>query len=375
MGLGKSLKTNLLSSWGTQLVTMFLGAFLMPYILSTIGDARYGIWIFISAVAGYAKLLNMGFGSTISRYVAKYQARGDFEKMNRIVTGIFGVYLATGAFALLVAGGFAFIAPYIHNWDGESITEIRWVILILGLNIAVGLAGSVFGGVLMGVQRFDVERAIAASTGVLKAVAIIFFLNTNYALLTLALVFLAMTAMENIGHIYYAFRTVRTLRVGVRHFDWQTLRESWSFSGYAFLDDIAHHIIYLTDTIVIGLLMNSQKEIVPYYIALRICQFINKPVQQVGMVAMPRAGELFEQNEGRKLQKLITRGMEWTFLMIAGIFIGAIFFGQTLIHAWVGNEYEQSHLILIILLGAQVVANPLLLIRSILFGMGNVRVP
>lgn len=375
MGLGRSLKINLLSSWGAQLLMMLIGAFLMPYILNAIGDVHYGIWIFISAAAGYSKLLNMGFGATISRFVAKYQAQGDSDKMNRIVNAILGVYLIMGLAALLIAGFFAILAPHIDIWDGESITEIRWVIMILGINIAVGLAGSVFGGVLMGIQRFDLERAISVSTSVLRVILIVLFLQTEFALLTLALVFLVMTLVENIGHIYYAFKTVRTLRVGVRYFEWKTLRDSWSFSGYSFLDDVAHHFIYLADTIVIGLLMTSQKMIVPYFIALRICQFVNKPVQQVGMVAMPRAGELHENSESGELQKLVTRGMEWTFLMIAGIFVGAIFFGQTLIDTWVGEGYEQSYLILIILLGAQVVANPLLLIRSILFGMGNVKIP
>ena len=56
-------------------------------------------------------------------------------------------------------------------------------------------------------------------------------------------------------------------------------------------------------------------------------------------------------------------------------FIGAGFFGQTLINTWVGPGYPESHLLLTILLGARIVALPISIFRSVLYGMGNVKVP
>ncbi|MEQ9065937.1 MAG: hypothetical protein RLO18_04395, partial [Gimesia chilikensis] len=115
--------------------------------------------------------------------------------------------------------------------------------------------------------------------------------------------------------------------------------------------------------------------IVPYYIALRLTQFINMPIAQIGKVFMPRAGELNANEDHGALQKLVLNGVSLSFLLVTGFFIGAGGVGQTLINTWVGPGYPESHLLLTILLGARIVALPISIFRSVLYGMGNVKVP
>ncbi len=138
--------------------------------------------------------------------------------------------------------------------------------------------------------------------------------------------------------------------------DWSILKECGSFSGFAFIDAIAWTLIEATDSILIGIFF-SPAMIVPYYIALRLTQFINMPIAQIGKVFMPRAGEL-HANEDHALQKLVLNGVSLSFLLVTGFFIGVCFFGNTLINTWVGPGYPESHLLLMILLGARIVALP-----------------
>jgi O-antigen/teichoic acid export membrane protein len=62
-------------------------------------------------------------------------------------------------------------------------------------------------------------------------------------------------------------------------------------------------------------------------------------------------------------------------LLPCALFIGAAFFGRALIAAWVGPGYPESHLLLLVLLGTQIIATPTHVIRCVLFGMGHVRLP
>ena len=41
------LKINLLACWGDHVVGILIGLFLMPYVLNTVGDEQYGLWLFI----------------------------------------------------------------------------------------------------------------------------------------------------------------------------------------------------------------------------------------------------------------------------------------------------------------------------------------
>ena len=52
-----------------------------------------------------------------------------------------------------------------------------------------------------------------------------------------------------------------------------------------------------------------------------------------------------------------------------------MYFGGMLIRTWIGEGLEQSQRILLILLAAQLVAQPMLILRKAMLGMGIVRVP
>lgn len=368
------LQINLASTWLAHAVALAVAFFLMPYVLHTLGDAAYGTWIFINAAAGYSGLLYLGFGQTICRYVADAHARHDWGKLNRVVNVVLAAYLCLGGFALVVAAVLAWLAPLVYDWGRQSLFEVRLVILILGVNTALGMTGSVFGGVLSGIQRFDLDRSINVVAGLLRFVLTVVFLQSQWGLLTLACIFLAVTVVENFGHLLLAFVNVKTLSLGVRHIDRETIRECFSFSFYAFLDAVAYQLIDLSDTVIVGFVLGA-KATVPYYIALRLCKFIGKPIHYIGHVVMPRAGELHSSADRRGLRELVAKGAGLALLLTVGFFIGAGFFGRTLIGAWVGPGYERSHLLLLVLLGAQIVATPMEVIRSALFGMGHVRFP
>ena len=289
MNQRRSVKMNLFANWLNHGVSLVIGVFLMPYVLHILGDAQYGSWIFINAIAGYSGLLYLGFGQTISRYVAHYHAKEEWDKLNHVSNVIFAIYLGMGFLALTTAGIIAWLAPHLSDWGTISLYEIRLVILILGLNVFVGLAGSVFGGVLMGIQRFDIERGVNLTGGILRLILTVLFLKAEWGLLTIAVIFFVVTLVENLGQFYFAFRKVKTFRIGPKYLDWSILKECGSFSGFAFIDAIAWTLIEATDSIVIGIFY-SPAAIVPYYIALRLTQFINMPIAQIGKVFMPRAG-------------------------------------------------------------------------------------
>jgi O-antigen/teichoic acid export membrane protein len=368
------MKWNILASWAAHAVTLVVGFLLMPFVLRTLGDRAYGGWIFINSIASYAGLMYLGFGDTISRFVATDHARRDWVRLNQTVNVVFCVYSIMAATALLIAGVLAWNADRWHAWEGASLTEIRLVILILGVNIAIGMVGSVFGGVLHGIQRFDMLSKVGIALDLCRAALTWCFLQRESGLLTLALIFLFITVVDNVVCAWAAWRYVPELRFHRRYITLSGLRENMQFSVFAFLGAIASQLIYATDTVVIGALLGAEA-IVPYFIALRLCQYARRPIEQIGSVCMPRAGELHALEDRRSLHGLLVNSAGVSFMLTSGLLIGTYFFGDALLSLWVGAGYAESRLILLVLLGSQVIALPTGVLRSILFGMGHVRVP
>lgn len=369
-----SVKRNVLASWGAHGLTMIIGFFLMPYVVKVMGDDSYGKWLFINSMASYAGILYFGFGDTISRYVAKYQAEGDYQRVNQIVSLIFAIYSVMGSVAFLVAVVLSLLTPWISHWQGEELFEIQLTIVVLGLNVAVGMVGSVFGGVLMGVRRFDLERSVSAGSDFLRLLLIGVFLQQRWGLLTIASIYFFITLAENIASAYFAYRCLPQLQIRREHLNRQTFKECSSFSAMAFLNAIAYQLTNATDSVVIGFMMGTDK-IVPYYIALRLTQFLKQPIDKIAQICMPTAGALSALTERHRLQKFLLQAVGTVLLLVGGVFIGAWFFGGDVIRNWMGDGYGYSHQILLVLLAAQMVALPCNVVRSFLFGMGDVRFP
>lgn len=367
-------KINLLASWGAHGVALVVGLFTMPYLMKVMGDAQYGTWVFINSFAGYSGLLYFGFGETISRYTAKHFAERDFQRMNAVVALVLIVYLCMGLVALAIAAGFCVAIPMMGEWPADQLWEIRLTTMILGLNIAIGLAGSVFGGVLMGIRRFDVERGVTICSDLLRVALIVVFLTERHSIITIAMIYMGITLFENVMFAWLAFRFCRELKPKVADLSWQTFRECSTFSTWAFVNGIAHHLTYMTDNVVIGVMLGPEA-IVPYNVALRLTQFIRQPIDKISHVSMPTAGALHATTERGKLQQFLHKTLGLTVLLIGGMFIGAWFFGDRVIANWVGDKFLPSHRLLMILLGAQLIALPSNTLRAFLLGCGMIRMP
>lgn len=368
------LKINLMASWGDHLVGILIGLFLMPYVLTTVGDAQYGLWLFICSFAGYSGLLNLGFGETVSRFVAHHHAKNEITRINQVVSVIGSVYLGMSVVLLGLSGLLAWLAPFLYDWGETSLTEIRWVIFLLGVNVSIGMLGSVFGGVITGLQRIDLERGFRTLSGIARLVMTVILLQREHALITLATIFLLTTLIENVGYLSIVFRQMPGLRLGRRYLSRETFRECFGFSMFALMENLASRLIDATDTIVIGAMLGT-RYIIPYFVAHRLMTVIVQPLQMIGAIVMPRGAELGANENDENLRVLVQKGLGISFLLTGGFFIGAWFFGGIVLETWLNRSYGQSHLILLILLGAQVIATPIHVLRGVLFGMGHVKVP
>lgn len=368
------MRVNVAASWMAYAMRLLIGFFLMPFVIHVLGDSQYGFWIFINSIAGYAGLMYLGFGATVSRYVAKYQASEDWQNLNETVSLVTCVYSLMACVALAFTGILVLIAPWLNDWQGHSLLEIRLVILLLGLNVAAGLVGSVFGGILIGARRFDLERLVYFLSDVARLIFLVTLLRKEWGLVIIAAIYLGMTVAENLAYAFFSWKVVPTLSIHLKHLNLPAFRRCFSFSSFAFLNALASQLIYATDTVVIGTFLGAAS-IVPYYIALRLCQFIKQPVEQISEICMPTAGALQAQSRDETLRALLVRAMGVALLLTGGMFIGCVYFSPLLLNLWMGPGYDETYGLLLVLFASQIVALPVGVIRAFLFGTGNVRVP
>ncbi len=369
-----SLTRSVSAKWLAHLVVMAVGFFLMPYVMRTIGEAGYGAWVFVNSVAGYSTLLYMGFGSTVCRFVADKRARHDWDGLNAVTSGVFAVYFLAASGVMAISAALAIATPWMGDWGDVPISDVRIAMMLLGLNIAIGMLGSVYGGVLIATQRFDVYSAIEAVIALVRLGLTVAFLQKDGALVTLGAVFLGVTILENAVTVWWAYREIPTLSIQRRHISRAVLKECFSFSLFTALRGMAVRVIHLTDVVVIGLILGKAAA-VPYYVALRLVQMISTPLEKIGDVVLPKAGEMHARGQREGLEDLCGNAMGMGTLLSAAFLIGSVYFGELFLTTWMGPGLDGSYLILVILAAAQVIAQPTIILRQALTAIGDVKRP
>src|SRR5512146_51661 len=123
-------------AFGSTIRIVLMGAtavvsfFMMPFVVHTLGDRMYGVWTLVATFIGYYGLLDLGFTSAVTRYLAGSMGSQDEEQCKRVFNTSVAVFAGLGVLVLLAAAIVAALAPLFCRTAEDA--SLFWrVILIL----------------------------------------------------------------------------------------------------------------------------------------------------------------------------------------------------------------------------------------------------
>lgn len=329
---------NVLANWLTYLLSGAVSFFLSPFIVRHLGNSAYGIWVLLVSLTGYLGFLDLGIRGAVTRYVAKFHSEREHQESSYIVSSACGLFVAAGFLAILVSASFAVLAlPHFEIPPGY-LGSAQLVVVIAGLNVAVSLVSGVFGGVLVGLQRFDLNNSIAIGVMTLRTTAILIALRNGRGLIALALIQLCSTISE----LLLGFAVSRKLYPQAR-LAFSNLRRAYvsvifSFGVYAFLMQISSYLVYYTDALVIGAFL-PVSAITFFAIGSNLTLYARELVSGFSRTMTPLASKL-EVEAGRMgLQDAASTAARYCSLSMLPIFTTFIIRGHTFIALWMGPSY------------------------------------
>src|ERR1700720_1996762 len=102
MSLKLRILKNVASSWAGLAVNVAVGFFLSPFILHRLGDDAFGLWVLIFSLTGYYGLFDFGIRSSLIRYVSKYTATKDYDRLNQVLNTSLFSYSCLAVVLLLI---------------------------------------------------------------------------------------------------------------------------------------------------------------------------------------------------------------------------------------------------------------------------------
>jgi len=341
MAKGINIIKNVLTNWIAYLLSIIINFLMMPFVIHQLGDTAYGIWILIGSLTGYLGLLDFGIASAFLKYTAEFRAKKNQQKLNEFVNTTLIIYSIIGilAFCVCILIGRFGIHLFKISPDDQNITQL--VIFFVALDIALSFPLGVFGGLVRGFQRYDLNNIVEIGVLIVRTILIICVLKLGFGLVSLAIINLSTKLIGNIWRIFYAKRLSPLLKITFRFFNRNMIKTLLNYSIYSFLLAITVRVVFYTDSIVIGMFM-SMSAITYYSIAGRLIHYLGAFVGEMTGVLVPAVSELEANRDIEKIKKLLIHGIRYSLLIALPAALIFIILGKPFITLWMGADYAEK---------------------------------
>ncbi len=360
---------NVISNW-LRLGANIVGSLVVvPYMLARLGPTQYGVWATLGGLLGFLMLLDLGSTSAINRYVARYRALGQLERVNASVASAVLMFLGISGLLQLVAwiGAPAFVRlfPRIpETLFADSVLTLRLVCLGVGIR----LLHAPFIGMTMGWHRYELFNAVQVLVIVLR-VGLIFALLAFWkaAVFVPALAFVIANAVGLLAQFAVARHLHPGLRLGLRAASRSALGEIVSLGSHVLLITLCTLTIYQGPNFILARFAGPDV-VTPFAIGMLLITTCVQGIHGVSQVFTPVVSAIDARNDQRAVAGVVVRACRLVGVISAGLALMLIVVGRPFIELWMHGRTPAAYPVVAILAGAHALLWPNTIVQSAFSG-------
>ncbi len=365
------ISKNAIANLMGMLINMAIAFILSPFLVHTLGDTRYGVWTIAMAFTGYMSLFDFGISSAVNRYVAKYNSRGEQEKINGILSTALALFVLMAFIVILVSPLMAKLVTSMVNIDESLVEVVYLLIIVVSFDIGVFIIRGLFRGTFAGYQRYEVINATLVISALYKALMFYAFLSEGYGLIAMGLISISANFITVL--VFYAWLKKQYPEVLFR-FRLIKKKQASKIIGYSkftFIAMFANQIIYYSDAFVIGYFLTAAA-VTHYSIPWTLAEYAKKISMAISQTYAPAISDKEASGDLDEIKSLFVSGTKYMIIISNLLSVGVIILGGAFIAVWMGPEYKElSEAVLVILFINQFFQGPQQISYSVLQGLSK----
>ena len=358
------------ASYVQSAIALLVGFISTPLYVKYLGGELFGLWVTLWSIIGYFHLSTTGTMMTGTVWIAEAHARGEKEKMSRMLVTTSFIWLAAAALAIVVLAflvAFGVIRASLFG-DSPAVTAVALpVLMILAAGFLVSQPLDVFRLAVRSCQRVDLEQSYTAIFRVVILVAGITVLVLGGGLIGFALVTVLGQLGLELAFAGAARRIVPGLRLSPSLFDAQMARQFISPSLHFLAISIAGSLIWGTDNLVISINLGTAS-VTLFAVAMQLLNIGSGLIATTVNALMPTVTALHALSEEIKLRRVLLRVVKIGFALATLLGVGFASFGEELLRLWVGASYLAPRSVLSVLLAIFLIRAFAMLFEMVVMG-------
>lgn len=376
MNVVKQLLRNITAGWSEMVILLVSAAVIPPLLLTQLGKEGYGVWVLVGQTIAYLSILDLGVGSSIGRFVAKYTAKNDWDKISGIINSSIFLFLLSSILIVLVTLVLWPNFSRYFNLSQEYRQTGKWLIIMTGLGVAFNLPLRTGRGMLEGAHCFHLLYFYRAFGAFIKLVllVVLFGFMKQKSLILLAVVFLVVSILPSVMMCFSGYRRLEGVSFGRKYVRRRHIGEIFSLSTSSLLITIANLLLNQGQVIAIGKIVGADSVAI-YAIPIMLLTYGSMALAYIVGAFKPLASHMYALDKSEQLQKLNVKGVKILFALSLCIAISAIVFGKSFLKLWLFStelrpeDYTIIYYVLMIMVSGFAVGSPQFITSKMLTGI------
>ncbi|KFN39675.1 hypothetical protein KN63_01780 [Smithella sp. F21] len=364
---------NMLSSAAGYIVPMFVNLLTIPFLLSGLGDAAYGIQSLVAVIIGYLTFMEMGLDLPVTKLLAEDRAKNDTKAESYLLSTTLQLYGIIGIIGMTVIILLSdVLVLHIFKVPQALIPAALTVFQLAGIGF-LGSVGLSWGrAVAMGMQRFDLSYSVSAIVSSVGALGGLGAVYAGYGVIGYVTVRVVLSLMAGPACWLLTYRALPDFR-----FRWGlhrlTLHRVKAYLGYGILNRVTSSLFSRLDQTLIGAWLGVAAAGV-YSVPFMLVNSLGYMIAYMLGFIFPMASELHGLGQMDRLRDIFTRATRFMAALAGLIYIPLFVFGDLILEVWVPGIAQQATSVLRLLaLSAYISALTASLTNNIVIGVGKIR--
>ena len=185
----------------------------------------------------------------------RFEAIADVDRRNRVFSTSLALFGIIGFVIFAIAAAVGAVCPYLFRIPANLVVEARWMFVLLGINLGLGLPLGIFLNVLFGLGHYPTAAAIRVTFLILGSILTVTVVHPGRWVDCVGCLITVMHTAQNLTTAWAVHRHLPDLRFSPALVDWATYREIRGYSLNAFFAALGTQISFQTDAIVIGMFL------------------------------------------------------------------------------------------------------------------------
>lgn len=336
------LKRNIIANFAGSSFATILGLLFTPVYLYFLGVEAYALIGFSLLLQGMLQVLDVGLSKTSNREIARLSGMSDFEQNAALMLRTFEfIYWGIAILiAVSIIGLSAWIATNWLSYSGLMVSDVKYAMALMGMNLALQWPVSLYSGGLLGLEKHVLLNSLISSQSILRHVGASFLLWIVGPSIT---VFFAWSALVSMLQVLVLAMMLWKLinQEGTRirkSFDISILKKVWRFTASVATTQIITVAIRQADKLVLSKMLSL--EWFGFYMLASVA------ASGVSILSMPFSKALFPrftklaENENTKieLKKLYHKSCWMVSVIVLPIVIIMSLYSEEILLLWTQNE-------------------------------------